>query len=111
MRNLRLLLPLVSMLIAVAAPAAPASAAASADADPLTFSQARAQIRTATEMWAGLLDGRAHVGRCERSGRAIRCAVVIRGARTRCEMRVSVSRKTRWDTLRARNVRCADIPA
>jgi hypothetical protein len=71
--------------------------------------EARGQIRTATEMWAGLLDGRAKVRSCERtSHRSVRCDVVITGAGTRCQMRISVVRSARHDTVRARGLRCAN---
>jgi hypothetical protein len=99
-------LPLLAALVALAVPAAPAGAAA---AEKLSVSQARQQIRTATENWAGLLDGQAHVGRCEHGGtRVVRCIVVIKSNRTRCEMQVTVVRGRSYDSLRARSVRCAD---
>jgi hypothetical protein len=98
--TLRLLL-VAALLGALALPAA-------ATAEPISIKEARGQIKTATETWAALLDGKAHIGRCERTQpTAVRCTVVIRSADTRCEMRVSVSRSSRWDSVRARGLRCA----
>jgi hypothetical protein len=100
-------LPLLAALVALAVPAAPAGAAAAAE--KLSVGQARQQIRTATENWAGLLDGQAHVGSCEHGGeRIVRCVVVIKSNRTRCQMQVTVVRGRSYDSLRARSVRCAD---
>jgi hypothetical protein len=90
----------VALLAALAVPSA-------AVAESLSVKEARGQIRTATENWAALLDGKAKIGACERThSRAVRCVVVIRSAQTRCEMRVSVSRGAKWDKVRARGVRC-----
>ena len=95
-------------IILAAAVAFAATAPNAAAGDPLPMSEARGQIRTATEMWAGLLDGRAHVKRCVRTTpSAVRCEVVISGAGTRCEMRVSVVRRSKFDSVRARGLRCA----
>ena len=104
---MRKLLPLLLSLAlcVLAVLAAPAGAAS----EKLSVTQARQQIRTATENWAGLLDGRAHVGSCQHGGaHVVRCAVVIKSPRTRCVMRVTVSRSSEYDTLRARSVRCTD---
>jgi hypothetical protein len=103
---MRKLLPL---LIAVVLCALAATAGTAAAGQKLSVGQARQQIRTATENWAGLLDGRAHVGRCEHGGtRVVRCVVIIKSNRTRCEMQVTVVRGRSYDSLRARSVRCAD---
>jgi hypothetical protein len=75
--------------------------------DALPMRDARAQIQTATETWAALLDGRARVESCERThASAVRCRVVIRGPRARCRMRVSVVRGAEYDTVRARGLSC-----
>ena len=77
--------------------------------DALSVPQARQQIRVATENWAGLIDGRAYIGRCERPGRTVvRCGVAIKSSRTRCDMQVTVQRTRTYDSLRARGVRCSD---
>jgi hypothetical protein len=93
----------ISLFAAIVAPAA------ALKPDALTLPQARQQIRVATENWAGLIDGRAHIGRCERPDRAlVRCGVVIKSARTRCDMEVTVRRTRSYDSLRARGVRCSN---
>jgi hypothetical protein len=104
---MRKLLPL--LIVIALCTLAGAGPAASAAAQKLSVGQARQQIRTATENWAGLLDGRAHVGRCEHGGtRVVRCVVIIKSNRTRCAMQVTVVRGRNYDSLRARSVRCAD---
>jgi hypothetical protein len=91
---------LVPLAVALASPAIAA-------ADTLSVKEARGQIRTATENWAALMDGKAHVGRCvQTKAHLVRCDVVISGVGSRCEMRVSVSRGKKWDAVRARGVRC-----
>ena len=100
MRTLLKIIPVALIVLVAAAPNAIAG-------DSLPMGEARGQIRTATDMWAGLLDGRAHVKRCERtSARSVRCQVVIQGANARCEMRISVVRSREFDSVRARGLRC-----
>jgi hypothetical protein len=90
----------VLALVALAVPAF-------ASAEPLSIREARGQIRTATENWAGLLDGRARIRSCTQTkAHAVTCQVVISGPGGRCEMRVSVNRGAKWDAVRARGVRC-----
>ena len=102
MKSLSRIILLATLPLVVGAPNATAG-------NSLPMGEARGQIRTATEMWAGLLDGRAQVKRCARtSARAVRCDVVIRGAKSRCEMRISVVRGSEFDTVRARGLRCSD---
>jgi hypothetical protein len=103
----RLTLPIkLFLLIAIiAALAVPAVASAT----PLSVKEARGQIKTATLTWAQLVDGHARIGSCQRmQSHVVRCSVVISSARTRCEMRVSVSRGSKWDAVRARGVHCRD---
>ena len=98
--------PLTFMAILASAIAllAPSTAAAG---NALPLDEARGQIRAATETWADLLDGRAKVRDCERtSARSVRCMVEIQSPAVRCEMRISVVRSARFDTVRARGLRC-----
>jgi hypothetical protein len=102
MKTLSKIILIATLPLIVSAPDAMAG-------NSLPMGEARGQIRTATEMWAGLLDGRAQVKRCARTNaRAVRCDVVIRGANTRCEMRISVVRDSEFDTVRARGLRCSN---
>jgi hypothetical protein len=98
----------IQLLVALACGVALVAPPAASAGNGLPMGEAREQIHFATDMWAGLLDGKARVKSCKRtSARAVRCDVVIESAATRCEMRISVVRSTRHDTVRARGLRCS----